>query len=138
MSVCNRPNQNGVIYSSSVISIGAAAGAGGAGGNGSYSASWITPNTQFSNAAGETIMTITKQDKNVIIEDEATLEVKGNIRINGQDLEERLNRIETLLHIPTRDVTIEERHPKLRMLFEEYMKELEKYRTWDRLKGTTS
>lgn len=65
--------------------------------------------------------------------DEATLEVTGRIRINGEYLDERLERIETLLNIPTRDVTIEEQYPKLKALFKEYMQELEKYKTWNRL-----
>jgi len=63
----------------------------------------------------------------------ATLEVKGRIKMQGEYLDERLERIETLLQIPTRDVTIEAQYPKLKALYEEYIAELEKYKTWNRL-----
>lgn len=65
----------------------------------------------------------------------AGLEVKGKIIHNGQDLEERLNTIEKVLMIPERDVKLEAKHPKLKKLYDAYIKELEKYRTWERLKG---
>ena len=43
-----------------------------------------------------------------------TIEVKGNMVINGRDLEVRLSTIEKLLHIPERVVKIEKKHPKLK------------------------
>ena len=64
----------------------------------------------------------------------ASLEVNGKVTINGQDLEERLSTIEKLLQIPQRDVTMESKYPKLKKLYEEYMRELDKLRTWDALK----
>jgi hypothetical protein len=97
--------------------------------------SWANPNTHFSSSNQKTIMTIPHGEEKVVLEKEATLEVKGNVVINGVDLEERLNTIETLLQIPTRDVTMEHKHPKLAELYKQYMHELEKYRTWDRIKG---
>ena len=63
------------------------------------------------------------------------LEVKGRMVLNGQDLEERLNTIEKVLHIPERDVNIERKHPKLNKLYDEYIKELSKYRMWQSIKG---
>ena len=63
------------------------------------------------------------------------LEVKGRVVINGRDLEERLNTIERVLTIPERDVRIEEKHPKLKKLYEEYIAALGKYRTWEAIKG---
>ena len=63
------------------------------------------------------------------------LEVKGRIVLNGQDLEERLNTIEKVLRIPERDVKLEHKHPKLKKLYDQYIHELEKYRTWNRIKG---
>jgi hypothetical protein len=63
------------------------------------------------------------------------LEVKGRMVLNGQDLEERLNTIEKVLHIPERDVKLEEKHPKLKKLYDEYIKELSKYRMWQSIKG---
>jgi len=63
------------------------------------------------------------------------LEVKGRLVINGVDLEERLNTIEKVLSIPERDVRIEEKHPKLKKLYDEYIHALAKYRTFDAIKG---
>ena len=67
----------------------------------------------------------------------ATIEVKGNMVINGRDLEERLNTIEKVLQIPERDVILEKKHPKLKKLYDEYIHALGKYRTFDALKGDT-
>lgn len=116
----------------------------GAGSNGTWltsgasvtgTTSWASPNTNF-NDGSTPVMTIPHGSKTVEISEAATLDVKGNVVINGQDLEERLNIIETLLQIPTRDVTMETKHPKLKQLYEQYMHELAKYKTWDRIKGT--
>ena len=65
----------------------------------------------------------------------ASLEVKGKMIINGVDLEERLNTIEKVLSIPERDVRIEEKHPKLKKLYNEYIAALGKYRTFEAIKG---
>jgi hypothetical protein len=63
------------------------------------------------------------------------LEVKGRMVINGVDLEERLKTIERVLTIPERDVRIEEKHPKLKKLYDEYIAALGKYRTFEAIKG---
>jgi hypothetical protein len=63
------------------------------------------------------------------------LEVKGRMVLNGVDLEERLNTIEKVLSIPERDVRIEEKHPKLKKLYDEYIAALGKYRTFEAIKG---
>lgn len=63
------------------------------------------------------------------------LEVKGKIVLNGRDLEERLDTIEKVLAIPERDVILEKKHPKLKKLFDEYINTLEKYKTFERIKG---
>jgi hypothetical protein len=65
----------------------------------------------------------------------AELEVKGRMVINGRDLEERLDTIEKVLQIPERDVILEKKHPKLKKLYDEYIKELSKYRMWESIKG---
>ena len=65
----------------------------------------------------------------------ASLEVNGRVKINGRDLEERLNTIEKVLQIPERDVKLEKKHPKLKKLYDEYIHALGKYRTFDALKG---
>ena len=64
-----------------------------------------------------------------------TIEVKGNMVINGRDLEERLNTIEKVLQIPERDVILEKKHPKLKKLYDEYITALGKYRTFEAIKG---
>lgn len=73
---------------------------------------------------------------NLVINNEpASLEVKGKIIHNGRDLEERLSMIEQVLQIPERDVKLEKKYPKLKKLYDEYMKELNKSRMWESLKG---
>jgi hypothetical protein len=64
-----------------------------------------------------------------------TIEVKGNMVINGRDLEERLDTIEKVLAIPERDVILERKHPKLKKLYNEYITALGKYRTFEAIKG---
>ena len=64
----------------------------------------------------------------------ASLEVKGNLVINGRDLEERLQTIERVLMIPERDIELEKEFPKLKKAYDDYIKQLEQYRTWKRLK----
>ena len=64
-----------------------------------------------------------------------TLEVTGQMVINGRDLEERLDTIEKVLCIPERDVILERKHPKLKKLYEEYITALGKYRTFEAIKG---
>lgn len=64
-----------------------------------------------------------------------SLEVKGKVVINGQDLEERLKTIEKVLHIPERDAILEAKHPKLKELYDQYIHALGKYRTWESIKG---
>ena len=64
-----------------------------------------------------------------------TIEVKGNMVINGRDLEERLETIEKVLQIPERDVILERKHPKLKKLYDEYINALGKYRTFEAIKG---
>lgn len=99
-----------------------------------YTTAWANPNTNF-NDGNQPVMVIPHGSKTVEITKSATLDIKGDVKINGVDLEERLNVIETLLQIPTRDVTMENKHPKLAELYKQYMHELEKYKTWHRIKG---
>ena len=64
-----------------------------------------------------------------------TVDIKGNLVINGRDLEERLKTIETVLQIPERDVILEKKHPKLKKLYNDYINALGKYRTFEAIKG---
>ena len=100
-----------------------------------YSTAWAQPNNNFVSNNGKAVMTIPADKQEVVLEKDATLNVKGNVVINGVDLEERLKTIETILNIPQRDVTMEAKYPKLAELYKQYMRELEKYKTWDRVKG---
>ena len=86
--------------------------------SGSNGTNWVNPN--------ENVM-IVKQDP-------ASLEVKGRMILNGQNLEERLNTIEKVLQIPERDVILEKKHPKLKRLYDEYITALAKYRTFETIK----
>lgn len=73
---------------------------------------------------------------NVTINNEpSSLEVKGKIILNGIDLNERLTTIENILQIPERDVILEQKYPKLKKLYDMYIKELSKTRMWETLKG---
>jgi predicted transcriptional regulator len=76
---------------------------------------------------GDNVLTVNGTD--------ASLTVKGKVMINGQDLEERLKTIEKVLMIPERDVTMEAKYPSLKKKYDEYIKELSKYRMWDTIKG---
>ncbi len=98
-------------------------------------ATWAQPNSNFTNSNGTPVMTIPYGEDKIIIEEKAALEVKGKLKINGVDLEERLSTIEQVLQIPTRDVTMENKYPKLAELYKKYMHELEKYKTFERIKG---
>jgi hypothetical protein len=64
-----------------------------------------------------------------------TIEVKGNMVINGVDLEERLKTIEKVLLIPERDAILEKKYPKLKKMHDEYIAALGKYRTFEAIKG---
>ena len=97
--------------------------------------SWNSPPSNFHNGNGTTLMSIPHDGNSVVLEEKAELEVKGRVKINGEFLDERLERIETLLQIPIRDVTMEAKYPKLRKIWEEYNRELAKLKTWDALKG---
>lgn len=112
----------------------------GAGTNGAYyvtgSSVYTNPSSSFSNGNGTPVMTIPHGEDKIVIEPKAELEVQGRVKINGEYLDERLERIETLLNIPTRDVTMEHKYPRLKELWEEYNRELAKYKTWDKLKDS--
>jgi hypothetical protein len=84
-------------------------------------------NTIWSNTPNE-VMKINQTDP-------PTVDIKGNLAINGRDLEERLDTIEKVLQIPERDVILEKKHPKLKKLYDEYISALAKYRTFEAIKG---
>lgn len=114
------PIANGAVLTSTVAANGA---------------SWTQPNSTFNSSNGKTIMTIPYGEDKVILDKAATLEVKGNVVINGIDLEERLKTIEKVLMIPERDAIMETKYPSLKKKYDEYIKALAKYRTWEAIKG---
>lgn len=69
-----------------------------------------------------------------ITNDPASMTVKGSIILNGKDLEERLKTIEDLLQIPEKDIKLEQEHPKLKKLYDDYINALKKYKMWQTLK----
>ncbi len=95
----------------------------------SYGSSGYQNATVFANKSGKEVMKIPAGD-------EALVQITGKIKWNGEDLEERLERIESMLHIPTRDVILEEKYQKLKRLWDEYRTTLEEYKTWERLKDS--
>jgi len=115
-------NANYKIFNTNPILV-AATGGGGGGNAGGTGYTYTT-----TNASGY------KLGEHVTINNNpASLEVKGNLVINGRDLEERLKTIERVLMIPERDVELEKEFPKLKKAYNDYIKQLEKYRTWKRL-----
>lgn len=84
--------------------------------------------------SGSPRMTLPYGENSIIIEDETSLDVKGRIRLNGEFLDERLERIEKILNIPTRNLEMEEKYPKLKEIWELYNYTLEKYTTWENIK----
>jgi hypothetical protein len=105
--------------------------------NGTSGLNWATTNTQtqFNGGNGKPVMTMPNGTDKVILENDATLEVKGKVKINGIDLEERLNIIERILMIPKRDATLEDKYPSLKKKFDDYINTLEKYQTFEHIKG---
>ena len=97
--------------------------------------SWTNPSTNFYSSNQTAILTIPHGEEKVVLAEKATLEVKGTVKINGIDLEERLKTIEKVLMIPERDAIMETKYPSLKKKYDEYIKELSKYRMWESIKG---
>ena len=110
------PQLSGQVYTTGTTTIS----------NGPYLTSTGT-STSWNNSPTETIR--------INQTDPPTVDIKGNLVINGRDLEERLNTIEKVLQIPERDVILEKKHPKLKKLYDDYINALGKYRTFEAIKG---
>ena len=89
----------------------------------------------LTSGANGTSWATTTDNVMIVKQDPASLEVKGQMILNGVDLEERLNIIEKVLCIPERDAILEKKHPKLKKLYDEYIHALAKYRTFEAIKG---
>lgn len=103
------------------------------GSNGYTTASWANTNFQSSNS--KAILTIPHGEEKMVLEKDATLDVKGVVKINGIDLEERLKTIERVLMIPERDAIMEAKYPSLKKKYDEYIKTLEQCRMLASIKG---
>ena len=139
MSISNLSNINTITvptsYGTGTASTITLSGAGTSGQYFTTNGTWTTPNHNFVSSGGKSIMTVPHGEQSVVLEKNATLEVKGNVKINGIDLEERLKTIERVLAIPERDATMEAKYPSLKKKFDDYINSLEKYRTFERIKG---
>jgi hypothetical protein len=94
-----------------------------------------TTNGTYINASNNWATTNSTDNVMIVKNNPASLEVKGTLVINGQDLEERLKTIEKVLMIPERDVKMEAKYPSLKKKFDEYINALGKYRTFEAIKG---
>lgn len=104
--------------------------------NGSLNYTYTTTTTgpySFINNINNPVLTVPAGSNTMILEETAALEVKGKLILNGQNLEERLKVIEQVLSIPERDIELEKKHPKLKKMYEAYIKELSKYKMWREL-----
>ena len=125
------PQLSGQVYTTGATGAGAHFG-NGLGGPGQIYTTTTTNGTSWSTG------TNTIQNSEVMRINQTnppTIEVKGNMVINGRDLEERLDTIEKVLQIPERDVILEKKHPKLKKLYDDYINALGKYRTFEAIKG---
>jgi hypothetical protein len=86
--------------------------------------------TRFISGTGNMVMEIPSTE-------DATLNITGKVNLNGDNLEERLSRIESLLHIPRRDVIMEQKYEKLKLLWKEYTETLEALKSWDTIKESS-
>lgn len=63
-------------------------------------------------------------------------ELNGTVMLNGENLEDRLARIEELLHITSRNIELENKYPKLKKIWEEYINKVDQYKLWETLKNS--
>ena len=99
------------------------------GGSSSYTwaqTSSITTSTRFTNINGTSLLEL-PSDGNAV-------KINGELIINEENIDDRLKRIEDLLHIPQRDVIMERKYNKLKQLWQEYTETLEAIKTWETVK----
>lgn len=60
--------------------------------------------------------------------------VNGKFVLNVEDMDERLKRIEDMLHILQIDVIMEEKYNKLKLIHQEYNETLQSLKQWDSIK----
>lgn len=79
----------------------------------------------------------TSSNNKIVLEipaNEETVKVNGSLILNGTNIDERLQFIEDMLHIPRRNVIMEEKYDKLKQLWSEYNETLAALTNWETLK----
>lgn len=123
-----------------------------------YTTTTVPTNWSFNTTSSPPLLTVSNGSTDLVLNENASLCVKGKVIINGQDLEERLKVIEDLLMIPERDielelkypnlkkkfnevlmnperdVILENKYPELKKMYKDYKRTLDKYRNWETLK----
>jgi hypothetical protein len=64
------------------------------------------------------------------------LQVSGELELNGESIDTRLRRIEERLHIPHRNVKLEEKYEHLKKIYQDYENTIAEIKTWEILKGS--
>jgi len=66
-----------------------------------------------------------------------TVHIHGELMMNGENIDDRLKRIEKMLHIPSRNIIMEGKYDKLNKLWKEYIATLESHTTWENIKESS-
>jgi hypothetical protein len=98
---------------------------------------WVSAGGTISSASLKPSTTFKDNNGNSVLEIEESVKVTGKLVINGEDICERLARIEDMLHIPQRDVIMEQKYEKLKTLWQEYNETLEAIKTWETIKESS-
>jgi hypothetical protein len=61
--------------------------------------------------------------------------IDGELKVNGRDILKEIDDMRDVLLLLRRDVDMEAKYPKLKELKEEYERALEKYKTFEAVKG---
>jgi len=61
--------------------------------------------------------------------------IDGDFKVNGRDILKEIDDMRDMLLLLKRDVDMEAKYPKLKELKEEYKRALEKYKTFEAVKG---
>lgn len=93
-----------------------------------YSTSTTVHANKFHTTSGTQVFTISDGKP-------AALNVTGDIKMNGESLEARLTRIETMLYIPQRKLDLEEKYERLRNAWALYQEAADACKNWELLKG---
>lgn len=95
---------------------------------------WVPAGCTISSASLKPSATFKDNNGNSVLEIGESVKVNGKLEINGEDIGERLARIEDMLHIPRRDVIMEQKYETLKTRWQEYNETLEAIKTWETIK----